>query len=107
MWAFLTLDWLRASTEAIGFWAALLTTVAFGPQVIQAWRTGGEGLSWIMLALFGSGVGLWFLYGLMRMSGPLMTANGLTGIQVLFLLAIKIRHTVRTSGAGDPDKPSA
>ena len=37
-----------------------------------------KGLSWMMLALFGTGVGLWFLYGLMRMSGPLMAANGLT-----------------------------
>jgi MtN3 and saliva related transmembrane protein len=83
---------LRSYTEAIGFWAAVLTTIAFAPQVIQAWRTGGEGLSWLMLALFGTGVGLWFLYGLMLMSGPLITANGLTGLQILLLLALKVRH---------------
>jgi MtN3 and saliva related transmembrane protein len=83
---------MRSYTEAIGFWAAVLTTIAFAPQVIQAWRTGGEGLSWLMLALFGTGVGLWFLYGLMLMSGPLITANGLTGLQILLLLALKVRH---------------
>jgi len=93
----LPLIWLRAHTEAIGFWAGVLTTVAFAPQVIQAWRTGGEGLSWMMLALFGTGVGLWFLYGLMRMSGPLMAANGLTGLQVLVLLALKIRHVTASA----------
>ena len=45
-----------------------------------------------MLALFGTGVWLWFLYGLLRMSGPIMLANAVTGIQVLAILAIKIRH---------------
>ena len=45
-----------------------------------------------MLALFGTGVGLWFLYGLMLRSGPLMAANGLTGLQILVLLALKVRH---------------
>jgi MtN3 and saliva related transmembrane protein len=92
MWAILLLDGFRAYTEAIGFWAAVLTTIAFTPQVIRAWHTGGEGLSWTMLVLFATGVGLWFLYGVLRMSGPLMTANGLTGLQILVLLALKIRH---------------
>ena len=95
MWASLSLDGFRAYTEAIGFWAAVLTTVAFAPQVIRAWRTGGEGLSWIMLVLFATGVGLWFLYGFLRMSAPLMTANGLTGLQILILLALKIRHATQ------------
>jgi MtN3 and saliva related transmembrane protein len=92
MWAILLLDGFRPYTEAIGFWAAVLTTVAFAPQVIRAWRTGGEGLSWMMLVLFATGVGLWFLYGFLRMSASLMTANGLTGLQILILLALKIRH---------------
>jgi MtN3 and saliva related transmembrane protein len=79
-----------ALTEAIGTVAAILTTIAFAPQVIRTWRIGAEGLSWLMLALFGSGVGLWFLYGMLRSSGPLMLANGLTGAQVLCILAIKL-----------------
>jgi MtN3 and saliva related transmembrane protein len=85
-----SLEWLRAYAEAIGFWAATLTTVSFTPQLVRTWRTGGKGLSWTMLALFGLGVGLWFVYGLLQMSGPIMLANGLTGVQVLLLLALKI-----------------
>jgi MtN3 and saliva related transmembrane protein len=92
MWTVLLLDGLRGYTETIGFWAGLLTTVAFAPQVVQAWRTGGQGLSWLMLLLFATGVGLWFVYGLMRMSAPLMTANGLTGLQIVVLLVLKIRY---------------
>ena len=93
--AFVLSAWLPVSTEAIGFWAAVLTTVAFAPQVIHAWRTGGEGLTWGMLTLFGSGVGLWILYGYLRTSVPLITANSLTGVQVLILLGLKTRHTLR------------
>jgi MtN3 and saliva related transmembrane protein len=85
-----SLGWLRGYSEAIGFWAAALTTVAFAPQVVRTWRTGGRDLSWTMLALFGIGVGLWFVYGILQMSGPIMVANGLTGIQVLVILALKI-----------------
>jgi MtN3 and saliva related transmembrane protein len=95
-----SLAWLHAFSEAIGFWAAVLTTSAFAPQVIETWRDGGEGLSWTMLALFGSGVGLWFLYGLLRMSAPLMLANGLTGMQILFLLGLKLRRRGRRQISG-------
>jgi len=86
------MDWLSSHTEAIGFWAGILTTIAFAPQVIRTWRLGGDQLSWAMLALFGTGVALWFVYGYLRMSQPLMLANGLTGAQILIILALKVRH---------------
>jgi MtN3 and saliva related transmembrane protein len=88
---------LSAHTEAIGFWAAILTTTAFTPQVVRTWRVGGADLSWTMLALFGLGVALWFLYGYLQMSGPIMLANGLTGFQVLLILGLKIRHVAKGS----------
>ena len=49
----------------------------------------------MILVLFATGVGLWFLHGFLRMSAPLMTANGLTGLQILILLALKVRHATR------------
>lgn len=89
-------DLFRSHSDAIGFWAAFLTTVSFVPQVIEAWHTGGEGLSWIMLILFTTGVGLWFFYGVLLASIPLMTANGITGLQILIILVVKIRYSVRS-----------
>jgi MtN3 and saliva related transmembrane protein len=83
---------LSSHSETIGFLAAILTTVAFAPQVVRTWRVGGDELSWMMLTLFGTGVGLWFVYGCLRMSGPLMLANGLTGLQILLIIGLKIRH---------------
>ena len=40
MWISL-LDSLRSQTETIGFWAGSLTTIAFAPQLVKAWRTRG------------------------------------------------------------------
>src|SRR5262245_61283782 len=91
------MDWLRAHTELIGFWAAVLTTAGFVPQVLRTWRNGGEGLSWWMLASFGTGVGAWFLYGVLRASAPIMLANGLTGFQVLVIAALKVLQARRKS----------
>lgn len=88
-------DALARHEEAIGFWAAVLTTTSFAPQVFRTWRSGGEGLSWFTLTLFGSGVGLWFVYGYLRSSGPIMLANGLTGLEVLFLIVLKAWHASR------------
>jgi MtN3 and saliva related transmembrane protein len=84
------MDWLQVHTEAIGFWAGTLTTVSFAPQVIRTWRSGGHGLSWSMLALFGAGVGMWLVYGYLRTSVPIMMANGLTLLQVLIIAALKL-----------------
>lgn len=86
------LDLPPSSIEAIGLCAGILTTASFAPQLLKAWKTGGEGLSWAMLALFGIGVGLWFVYGLLRASFPIVAANGLTEIQVLAIFALKVRH---------------
>jgi MtN3 and saliva related transmembrane protein len=88
------MQWIATSTEAIGFWAAVLTTLAFTPQVVRTWRIGGKELSWLTLSLFGSGVGLWFVYGFLRGSAPLMLANGLTALQVLVILVLKVTRTI-------------
>lgn len=96
---FLLVGRLAPYNEAIGFWAAFLTTAAFAPQVIRTWRKGGDDLSWAMLMLFGLGVGLWFVYGFLRRSTPIVLANGATGLQVLLILAIKGWRAARMAGA--------
>src|SRR5579862_7395321 len=90
-------DWLARYEEAIGFWAASLTTVAYTPQVVRTWRMGGAGLSWITLTLFGVGVALWFVYGVIRNSQPLMLANGLTGLQVFVLILLKLLRASKSA----------
>jgi len=91
------LDGLRLYTEGIGSCAAVLTTVAFAPQVIRTWRAGGAGLSWLTLTMLGTGVWLWFVYGLLRASVPIVAANGLTGLQIVFLAGLKAWHDRRSA----------
>lgn len=86
------MTWLHDQSEVIGYCAGMLTTVAFLPQVIRTWRSGGHALSGMMLALFGTGVSLWFVYGFLRNSRPIMLANGLTDLQVLEILVLKLRR---------------
>lgn len=97
-------------TESIGSGAAILTTVAFFPQVLRTWRKGGEdGLSWAMLVLYLAGLGLWFAYGVLLTSMPLMLANGITGMLVLLILGLKAwratqRARLRATGLAE-DSP--
>lgn len=85
------LPFIQPYVQIIGFIAGALTTVAFTPQVYQTWRTGGRGLSWPMLLLFGAGVSLWLLYGLIVISWPIITANGLTAVQIFAIVLLKRR----------------
>ena len=48
-----------------------------------------------MLALYGTGVSLWFIYGLLRNSQPIMLANGVTDLLVLVILVLKLRRANR------------
>lgn len=78
--------------EAIGLVAAVLTTLAFLPQVIQTWRSRSTaGLNLGMLLFLATGVALWFVYGLGTGQMPVILANGATLMLVAVLLTLKLR----------------
>ncbi len=77
--------------EYIGFAAAILTTASFLPQVIRTWRTrSARDLSWAWIVLFGTGLALWLVYGLVIGSNSLVAANGVTLALVLSLGWLKL-----------------
>lgn len=77
----------------IGLAAACLTTVAFTPQVLKAWRTRStRDLSLSMYLVLASGIVLWLVYGLMIGDAPLILANTVTLVLVSIILYCKIRH---------------
>jgi MtN3 and saliva related transmembrane protein len=78
--------------DVMGLTAAVLTTSAFLPQVVRTWRQGAHDLSYLMLALFFSGVALWLAYGLALGAAPIVVANAVTALQVLVLLVLKLRE---------------
>lgn len=80
-------------TDLFGYAAAILTTVAFFPQVLKSWRTRDlSGVSLTMYGLFTAGVALWLAYGLLLGSWPIIAANGVTLALASVVLALKMKH---------------
>ena len=78
---------------ALGAAAGTLTTLAFVPQVLKAWRTRRTrdiSLPWLLL--FCLGVTLWLLYGSATGSTPIIVTNAVTLALGGGLLALKLRH---------------
>jgi MtN3 and saliva related transmembrane protein len=81
------------SATVIGFIAGTLTTVSFVPQVLQTFRSKRcDDLSWGMLLAFSTGVCLWFVYGVFLRSAPIMLANLVTLVLLIWLVVMKIRY---------------
>ena len=65
--------------DLFGFLAALLTTIAFLPQLYKTWKTkSADDVSLIMLILFITGLVCWIIYGLKIDSIPIVVANIVT-----------------------------
>lgn len=78
--------------DILGLIAATLTSLAFVPQVIQTWKTQRvDDISLTMLLLFIVGLVLWLVYGILVPSVPVIAANSLTLIFVIYILRIKLR----------------
>ena len=76
----------------IGFMAAIGTTAAVIPQVIQSLKTKStRDISLGMYVIFSTGVFLWLLYGLFIHSYPVVFANFITLILAIVVILTKLR----------------
>ena len=83
-------------SNIIGYIAAFLTTIAFAPQAYQSWKTRNlDGISLPMYSLFTAGVALWFLYGLLIYSMPIIVANAITLVLSSIVLFLKIQQALK------------
>lgn len=83
---------MDAITSSIGFIAAILTTVAFVPQVRKVWRTrSAKDVSLGMYTLFTLGVALWLAYGILIHSWPVILANVVTLVLAGMVLVMKLK----------------
>ena len=77
----------------LGLVAGTLTTVAFVPQLYQAWKTRStKDVSLLMYVVISTGILLWLIYGLLIGSLPVILANVVTFAIALLILALKIRY---------------
>lgn len=87
--------------DLIGYAAAVLTTIAFVPQVLHTWRTRSvDDVSLGMYLAFTTGIGLWLIYGILENSWPLIFANTPTFALALSILAMKVRYGGRNANPG-------
>ena len=81
-------------TDAIGFLAGALTTIAFVPQALKMYTTkSGKDVSARMLMIFSAGVVLWLIYGFMIGSLPVILSNVVTLVLSATIIALKIRYS--------------
>ena len=79
--------------DLFGFLAALLTTIAFLPQLYKTWKTkSADDVSLIMLILFITGLIFWIIYGLKIQSIPILIANVVTFIFNFSILILKVTY---------------
>lgn len=75
----------------IGSIAATLTTVSFVPQALKILKTKQtHDISLFMYILFGSGVLMWLVYGVLIKSMPIMIANAVTLCLIIPILVMKL-----------------
>ena len=79
--------------EFFGYFAAILTTAAFLPQLIKTLSTKkADDVSLVTLIMFICGVGSWIIYGYRISSFPILMANIITFILNFFILISKIYY---------------
>jgi MtN3 and saliva related transmembrane protein len=83
----------RMPIDLVGYIAAILTTIAFVPQVLTSLRTRDlSGVSLPMYSIFTAGVAMWLAYGVILGSWPIIVANAITLALSGTVLALKVMH---------------
>lgn len=80
-------------SEIVGFVAAILTTIAYLPQVIKTWKSkSATDLSMGLFTILTTGVFLWLVYGIMIGNGPIIASNAITLLLTGSMLFFKLRY---------------
>lgn len=77
----------------LGLIAGTLTTLAFLPQLVKAWKSKStKDVSLGMFIILCAGILLWIVYGFLIKSFPVIIANAVTFILCMFILYFKIKY---------------
>lgn len=83
---------MNTTASAVGYVAAILTTISFVPQVLKVWRTrSARDVSLGMYSLFTLGIFTWLVYGVLIESWPVILANFVTLVLAGMVLAMKLK----------------
>lgn len=79
--------------EILGLFAAVITTSGFVPQVYKISKEKStKDISLVMYLIMSLGLSLWLIYGFSIQSLPVILANGITLILVLWIIVLKLKY---------------
>lgn len=92
--------------DSVGYIGAALTTIAFLPQVVLAWRSKDlTAISLPMYLIFVTGVAFWLVFGILADIVPTIVANAVTLPLAGSVLVLKVRAEIKISKKPKNIKP--
>ena len=84
-----------SSLAIVGFLASLLSILNQFPQAIKVFRTQDtQSLSLGMYCIVVVAISLWLVYGILLKDSPLIWANALSLIPIVYIFVIKMKNTI-------------
>lgn len=80
-------------TQIIGLAAGVCTATSLIPQVVKTIKNKkAEDVSLVMLAVLGTGIALWIIYGIKRNDIPIMATNSFSLLVNITMVILGIRY---------------
>lgn len=84
------------TVEIVGFSASLLSVLNQFPQAIKVFQTKDtHSISLLMYCIVVVCITLWLVYGILLMDAPLIWANALSLIPIVYIFIMKVSNTIR------------
>ena len=85
-----------SAVEIVGFSASLLSVLNQFPQAIKVLKSKDtHSISLMMYCIVVVAITLWLVYGIMQNDLPLITANALSLIPIVYIFIIKLTNTIK------------
>lgn len=84
------------TAATIGYIASVLSVLNQFPQAIKVFRTQDtHSISLAMYCIVVVAITMWLLYGIMLNDGPLIWANALSLIPIVYIFIVKLKNTIQ------------
>lgn len=85
-----------STVAIIGFLASLFSVLNQFPQAIKVFRSQDtQSISLVMYFIVVIAITLWLVYGIMLNDGPLISANALSLVPIVYIFIIKLKNTIQ------------
>ncbi|MBP6611059.1 MAG: glutathione synthetase [Paludibacter sp.] len=84
------------TVEIVGFSASLLSVLNQFPQAIKVYQSKDtHSISLLMYCIVVVCISLWLAYGILLMDAPLIWANALSLIPIVYIFIMKVSNTIK------------